>query len=178
MGCFILYMPGNFEFYFVVFWCSLSNLFSIFFIPTVSNSSDTDQHWHFVKLGPICFQKLFSVQQVTTSRESVIVLLQSMVKAHVWCIVKGMKVDKRLFEPRYEISNNVVCATSKGSDQPAHMCSLIRIYASRLNILVIKLLTIHHLEFLSLTGGLSESTLVKMPHCWKSHVTAHLLEIF
>ena len=22
---------------------------------------------------------------------------------------------------------------------------------------------------------MSESTLVKMPHCWKSHVTAHLL---
>ena len=30
------------------------------------------------------------------------------------------------FEPRHEISNNVVCATSKGSDQPAHMRSLIR----------------------------------------------------
>ena len=41
----------------------------------------------------------------------------------------------------------------------------------------IKLLTEHHLEFLSLKGGyigLSESTLVKMPHCWKSHVAAHL----
>ena len=41
----------------------------------------------------------------------------------------------------------------------------------------VKLLTEHHLEFLSLTGGnkgSSESTLVKMPHCWKSHVTAHM----
>ena len=40
-----------------------------------------------------------------------------------------------------------------------------------------QLLTEHHLEFLSLKGsctGWSESTLVKMPHCWKSHVTAHL----
>ena len=40
----------------------------------------------------------------------------------------------------------------------------------------VKLLTEHHLEFLSLTGdctGSCESTLVKMPHCWKSHVTAH-----
>ena len=38
-----------------------------------------------------------------------------------------------------------------------------------------KLLTEHHLEFLRLTGGCtgsSESTLVKMPHCWKSHVAA------
>ena len=41
----------------------------------------------------------------------------------------------------------------------------------------VKLLTEHHLEFLSLKGGCtgsSESTLVKMPHCWKSHVMAQL----
>ena len=36
-------------------------------------------------------------------------------------------------EPRHEISNNVVCATSKGSDQPAHTRSLIRTFASLLN---------------------------------------------
>ena len=40
-----------------------------------------------------------------------------------------------IFEPRYEISKNVVCATSKGSDQPGHMRSLIRAFASRLTIL-------------------------------------------
>ena len=42
----------------------------------------------------------------------------------------------------------------------------------------IKLLAEHHLEFLSLKGGCtgsSESTLVKIPHCWKSHVVAHML---
>ena len=41
----------------------------------------------------------------------------------------------------------------------------------------IKLLTEHHLEFLSLKGiytGSSEPTLVQMPHCWKSQVTTHL----
>ena len=38
-------------------------------------------------------------------------------------------------EPQHEISNNVVCATSKASDQPAHTRSLIRAFASRLNIL-------------------------------------------
>ena len=40
----------------------------------------------------------------------------------------------------------------------------------------VKLLTEHRLEFLSLKGGCrgsSESTHVKMPHCWKSHVLAH-----
>ena len=41
----------------------------------------------------------------------------------------------------------------------------------------VKLLTEHHLDFLNLKGsctGLSESILVKMPHCWKSHDTAQL----
>ena len=37
------------------------------------------------------------------------------------------------YEPVHEISNNVVCATSKASDQPAHMRSLIRAFASRVN---------------------------------------------
>ena len=40
----------------------------------------------------------------------------------------------------------------------------------------VKLLTEHHLEFLSSKGGCtgsSESTQVKMPHWWKSRVTAH-----
>ena len=37
--------------------------------------------------------------------------------------------------------------------------------------MTVKLLTEHHLEFLSLKRGytgLSDSTLVKMPHCWES----------
>ena len=38
-------------------------------------------------------------------------------------------------EPRHEISKNVVGATSKASDQPAHMRSLIRAFACRLHIL-------------------------------------------
>ena len=43
--------------------------------------------------------------------------------------------------------------------------------------MIVKLLTEQHLQFLSLKGGCtgwSESTLVKMPHCWKSHVTAQI----
>ena len=42
--------------------------------------------------------------------------------------------------------------------------------------MIIKLLTEHHLEFLSLKGGgrgSSESTHVKMSNCWKSHAAAH-----
>ena len=38
-------------------------------------------------------------------------------------------------EPVHEISNNVICATSKASDQPAHTRSLIRAFVSRLSIL-------------------------------------------
>ena len=40
-----------------------------------------------------------------------------------------------IYKPRHEISNNVVCATSKRSDQPAHTRSLILAFASRLNII-------------------------------------------
>ena len=43
--------------------------------------------------------------------------------------------------------------------------------------MTVKLLKEHHLEFLSLKGDctcLYESTLVKLPHCWKSHVTAQI----
>ena len=42
--------------------------------------------------------------------------------------------------------------------------------------MIVKLLTEHDLEFLSLKGGYtgsSESIHVKMPHCWKSYVAAH-----
>ena len=43
--------------------------------------------------------------------------------------------------------------------------------------MTVKLLTEHHLELLGLTEGCtgsSEYTHVKMPHCWKSHVTAQI----
>ena len=43
--------------------------------------------------------------------------------------------------------------------------------------MTVRLLIEHHLEFLSLKGGCigsSESTLVKIPNCWKSYDMAHL----
>ena len=43
--------------------------------------------------------------------------------------------------------------------------------------MIVKLLTEHHLEFLSLKGGCTGSsgpTIVKMPHCLKSHVAAQI----
>ena len=58
----------------------------------------------------------------------------------------------------------MVCAQSDQS-----LCLSLEYYIN------IKLLTGHNLGFLSLKGGCissSESTLVKMPHCWKSRVAA------
>ena len=44
--------------------------------------------------------------------------------------------------------------------------------------MTVKLLTEHHLGFLSLKGGCRgspESTLVQMSNCWKSHAGAHIV---
>ena len=93
-----------------------------------------------------------------------------------YCLQHGLQ---KKFEPWREISNNVVCVTSKSSDQPAYTCSLIRsLFLSLEYSISVKLLTEHHLEFLLLKvdcTDTSESTLVKIPHCWKSHVAAHIL---
>ena len=43
--------------------------------------------------------------------------------------------------------------------------------------MTVKILTEYDLEFLTLKGGYtgsSQSTHVKIPHCWNSHVTAHM----
>ena len=43
--------------------------------------------------------------------------------------------------------------------------------------MIVKLLTENHLEFRTLKGccrGSSESTLVKISNCWKSHAAAHI----
>ena len=67
----------------------------------------------------------------------------------------------------------MVCATSKGSDQPAHTRSLFRAFASHSNIvrLSVKLLSEHYLEFLSLKGGYTcqNATLLEIT-CHGSHV--------
>ena len=62
----------------------------------------------------------------------------------------------------------MVCAISKASDQPAHTRNLIRAFASPAleYSMSVKLLTEHHLEFLSLKGGCtgsSQSIHVKIP---------------
>ena len=84
-----------------------------------------------------------------------------------WNLLLGKRQWGQIYEPRREISNNVVCATSKASDQPAHTRSLIRAFASRMNILWALSYWPNIFELLNLKGGCtgsSESTLVKMPH--------------
>ena len=51
-----------------------------------------------------------------------------------WNIKHQTKQANQPFEPVHEISNNMVCVTSKASDQPAHMRSLIRAFASGLSV--------------------------------------------
>ena len=97
-------------------WFSKSTFFSSFKKKTSKcQSLDLEQAWRFVIMSVL-----------------------------IW-ILASWNVDSKLalagkaltwtYEPRHEISNNVVCATSKASDQPAHTRSLIRAFASRLNIL-------------------------------------------
>ena len=79
---------------------------------------------------------------------------------------------KKLFELQHEISNKVVCATSKGSDQTAEsLCESFEYF------MTLWPLTEHPFEFLSLNRdctGSSELTHVKIPHSWKLHVTARI----
>ena len=76
-----------------------------------------------------------------------------------------------------EMSPDMRFATSKGSDQPALTRSLIRAFTSRLNILWVFDTDWTSLCASTLEGGCtcsSESTLVKMPLCWKSHAAAQM----
>ena len=60
--------------------------------------------------------------------------LQRLVRVYTCQNVKLLEISCRGSEPVHDISNNVVCATSKVSDKPAHMRSLTRAFASRLSV--------------------------------------------
>ena len=76
-------------------------------------------------------------------------IIAKFVSEHSMVINNGLT-----FEPRHEISNNMVCATSKGSYQPAHT----RLCKSHKYSMNVNLLTEHHLKFLSLKGGCTDSS--------------------
>ena len=84
----------------------------------------TEHHLEFLSLKGGC----------TGSSESTLVKIP-----HYWKSHDAVQMCKQMrffvYEPVHEISNNLVYATSKASDQPAHTRSLIRIFACRSNIL-------------------------------------------
>ena len=49
--------------------------------------------------------------------------------------MQHVHINEFIIDSQHEISNNVVCATNTDSDQPAHTRSLIRAFASHLNII-------------------------------------------
>ena len=61
--------------------------------------------------------------------------LHNYVKALWWVVYKYMEIIYKNLSRNKKFPKNVVCATSKGSDQPAHTRSLIRAFARRLIIL-------------------------------------------
>ena len=81
------------------------------------------QSGHYFNEKLHCFQKWH--HDVTSSHE---------VFCNMWSFYI-YHTEHLLNEPVHEISNNVVCVTSKASDQPAHTRSLIRAFASHLSIL-------------------------------------------
>ena len=79
-----------------------------------------------------------------TSQELIVAELSIALYGDPIILIKETLLEKTLikisamvykFEPVHEISNNVVCVTSKASDQPAHRHSLIRASASCLSFL-------------------------------------------
>ena len=82
------------------------------------------------------------------------------------------KISKKHFnfyiiERWHEISNNMVYLTSKASDQPAHMPSLVRPFACRMNILwLLSYWPKTAFGVFKLKRRLHRYTLVKIPHCW------------
>ena len=68
------------------------------------------------------------------------------------------------------------CTSIRVSKLKSRLHSLIWVYTCK-NATLLEIMTVLQLEFLNLKVGFtvsSESTLVKMPHCWKSHIAAHV----
>ena len=78
----------------------------------------------------------------------------------------------------HEISNNMVCATSKASDQPAHTRSLIRAFACPLSILWLLSYWLNIFGDSKLERRLYRLAWVytcHMPHRWKSRALAQYM---
>ena len=99
--------------------------------------------------------------------------------------MKALRVHMHSFirhilnEPLHEILQQcVMCDQQNLKSACAYTQSDQSLCKSLEYSMTVKLLTEHHLEFLSLKGGCTgsnESTLVKMPHCWKCHTATQML---
>ena len=95
------------------------------------------QFQHFSKLMVLYdrLQMLYEPKiRVTGSLESYYIFFMKEVTSSLWdkCNFVLIYIRNVLFAP---INGPLVCATNKGSDQPAHMRSLIWAFASRLTII-------------------------------------------
>ena len=78
-----------------------------------------------------------------------------------------------IIEPVHEISNNVACATSKGSDQPAHKRSLIRALQVAWVFYECLATDWHNLEFQSVKKEAAEARPSLLMSKW--HITGNLM---
>ena len=87
------------------------------------------------------------------------------------------KVGQYNWAATWDFQQCDICEKQKLRSACAHTQSDQSLYLLLDHSTSVKLPTEHHLEFLSLKGGCtgsSESTFIKMPHCLKSHVAAHM----
>ena len=85
----------------------------------------------FSRRCPFTIEHLFFTSSSQLSVHSYVVRFLIVFPCNEQCVV----IKNKILEPVHEISNNVVCATSKASDQPAQMRSLTSAFASHLSIL-------------------------------------------
>ena len=88
------------------------------------------------------FQKCYSdfelqgvLENILNSKTYQTICSRLQVSMMFYCTQLPIPSPQSTYELWHGISNNVVCVNSKASDQPAHMRSLIRAFASHLNIL-------------------------------------------
>ena len=108
-----------------VFDCRLSG---VKMKPYTSEPAHTNPHWPLINMDEKAIIGGYLVKESYNWRLSRKRILVQIAVCLLFCY-------RSKFEPWHKISNDVVCATSKCSDQPAHTRSLIIAFASRLSIL-------------------------------------------
>ena len=157
-------MNGN---HVILFWCTIHLVIYHWFFPKVHISTSS------IKLF---FKSDYRVIQLTIIKTTTKIVAH--ISLNFWTLKLFFFVFFQIeYEPLHEISNNVVCVTRKDSDQPPHMRSLNRAFVNRLNTMSVKLLTEHHLEFLSLKGGGGATQARPSVHLSKYHIVGNHISV-